>query len=225
MKASRSVILQDGVIVEGLRLLNRQTCIAAVVFCFFFMPPCHAKTINICTDQSGNTVFTDGACPAGYKSQNQDKTTANLIRKDITPPPANAETKELLWKKHQITIEDIEMNWFLTRSTSQQKSILHPQIEFTVHNNGEDSVTGLKIIMIFLDDANKIFGDTSTYLKDIDAGEFSAKTAMYPEMGFIYNGYDEDSITDKKYTVDIYGRYKGDKEKIGTVNFFSKTTK
>ncbi|MGW8194217.1 MAG: hypothetical protein ACWGOX_08130 [Desulforhopalus sp.] len=215
----------NGVGMAAVRMQNIYYGLAVIVLCLLFVQSCYGQQILTCIADSGNTVFTDGACPAGYRRKGQDATTAHIIRKDITPSPVATSPQEFPWEKHDIVLKDIEMSWYLTRNSSQQKSILHPQVEFTVHNNGEIGVAGLKIIMIFVDDADKPFGDTSAYLKDIPAGRSSEETAMHPSMGFVYNGYDKDMITDKRYTVDIYGRYKGDKEKITTLDFFSKTIK
>jgi len=44
-------------------------------------------------------------------------------------------------------------------------------------------------------------------------------------MGYVYTGFNEDKITSTRYKVDVYARYNGDKEKIATLNFFSKITK
>ena len=207
---------------EGLSL-TRISCklIITVVFCFLFTSLSHGKTINICIDENGSTVFTDNGCPAGYKSKNQNKTTSKLLRKDITPAQVVVETNRISWEKYQIALENIEMNWQLT----QEESILHPQVEFTVHNSGENSVTGLKIIMLFVEDSNKIFGDTFEYVKEIPGGSTSQQTSMHPTMGYVYTGFNEDKITNTRYKVDVYARYNGDKEKIATLSFFSKTTK
>ncbi len=211
---------------EGLSL-KRVSCkfIIAVVFCFLFTPLSHGKTINICIDENGNTVFTDNACPVGYKSKNQNQTTSKLLRTNITPAQAVVETNRISWEKYQIALENIEMNWQLTRNPSQGESILHPQVEFTVHNSGENSVTGLKIIMLFMEDSNKNFGDTFEYIKEIPGGSTSQQTSMHPTMGYVYTGFNEDKITSTRYKVDVYARYNGDKEKIATLNFFSKITK
>jgi hypothetical protein len=211
---------------EGLSL-TRFSCkfIISIGFCFLFTSLSHGKTINICIDENGNTVFTDNACPAGYKSKNQNKTTSKLLRKDITPSEAVVEINRISWEKYQIALENIEMNWQLTRNPSPGESILHPQVEFTVHNSGENSVIGLKIIMLFMEDSNRNFGDTFEYIKDIPGGSTSQQTSMHPTMGYVYTGFNEDKITSTRYKVDVYARYNGDKEKIATLNFFSKITK
>lgn len=211
---------------EGM-LLTRFSCksIISIVFCFLVTSLSHGKTINICIDENGNTVFTDNACPAGHKSKNQNKTTSKLLRTDITPSEAVVEINRISWEKYQIALENIEMNWQLIRNPSPGESILHPQVEFTVHNSGENSVIGLKIIMLFMEDSNRNFGDTFEYIKDIPGGSTSQQTSMHPTMGYVYTGFNEDKITSTRYKVDVYARYNGDKEKIATLNFFSKITK
>jgi hypothetical protein len=115
------------------------------------------------------------------------------------------------------------MNWLLTENSSGKEAILHPQVEFTVHNSGGDILGRMKIITLFFDESNKLFGDTYRYTKKIAPGKFSPKLFMSPSKGFVYSGYNKEKITASKFRVDVYGRYQGDKEKIGSLEFFSTT--
>jgi len=192
-------------------------------WCLLFANPAHAEVIQTCTNDQGKIIFTDTGCPPGFTSKTNKNISAKIVRRDITPAQVVEKDNSIIWQKYNIGLEDIQMNWLLTGDSSGKEAILYPQVEFTVHNSGSDNLGRMKIITLFFDESNKLFGDTYRYTKEIAPGKFSPKVSMSPSKGFVYSGYNKEKITASKFRVDVYGRYQGDKEKIGTLDFFSTT--
>jgi len=196
-------------------------CCFVIGYCLIFTPPASAEVIQTCVNGQGKTIFTDTGCPPGFISKTGEGNTAKIVRRDITPATVNEKDNNIIWQKHNIVLEDISMSWLLTRKSQEKKAILHPQVVFTVHNSGTTTLGRLKIIMLFYDESNKLFGDTYKYTKKIEPDKRSSKLSLSPSKGFVYSGYNEEKITVSKFKVDVYGRYLGDKEKIGSLEFFS----
>lgn len=204
--------------------------ITAVLLCFVFSLPNHAASITLCVDSQGNKVYTDNLCPPGF-SEGKQAGKEKKVKQDPVSNLVDEKKRKVFWEKHKIGIDDIEMSWHLAKGTSNKGSVFHPQVEFTVHNGGSDTVFRLKFIAIFIDSNEKQFGETSLYINRLAASKVSKKKSMSPEMGYSYdekkdyNDYKKNLITDTKFKVELFARYQGEKVKIATLDFFSKTIK
>lgn len=203
--------------------------VGTCILCTFAAQDSRARNINICVDSEGNTFYTDTVCPKGFSKNSED---SNGQEGEVeTSDHDEVKKKVVVWDKHQLTIENIEMSWYPTENSSTKETIFHPQVEFTVNNRGKDTVVHLKFIMSFFDSNGKLFGDTSSYIRNLQPGSSSKKKAMYPTMGYSYdaskdyNDYKKNLITDTKFTVELHARYKGEKARVTSLDFFSKTVK
>ncbi|MBW1636696.1 MAG: DUF4124 domain-containing protein [Deltaproteobacteria bacterium] len=194
-----------------------------IFLCLLFTSPSIAGSIQTCVNDQGKTIFTDVGCPTGFTLKGKERAATKITRRDISPAPVIEKHDTMAWQDHQISLEGIASSWLLTGSDGGEDKILHPQVEFTVHNSSNESLARMKIIILFYDEHNSLFGDTYMYTREIAAGKHSQKMFMAPHKGFIYSGYNEEKITATNFRVDIYGRYRGVKEKIGSLDFFSRT--
>jgi hypothetical protein len=168
--------------------------------------PAHAGTMLNCINEKGMTFFTDAECPSGYVLQ-------------------RSETSEgqgtLLSTKLGVTFQVIDMYWYLSRSSLQKESLYEPQIELTIRNDSKEPRRLLTIKAVFLEDANKVFGDTTELISDLPPGRTSATIFMRPGVGLEYNGYNGEAIMRKTFQVEIFA----EGEKIGSIYFFSQRTR
>lgn len=185
-----------------------------------------AGSFKQCIDGKGHSTFTNSVCPDGFHLKNPPKQPKQPKQiKKTKPAPAIAPKKiSISWFEYDITLEDVKMDWYLSRSSSQKESIYHPRIQFVVHNGREETIERLKIEIFYVEKGDKIFGDDTEYIRDLPAGYTSKIIFMKPAIGNVFNGYNKNSITSRKFKVDIYGEYKGTREKITTLDFFSKIT-
>ena len=174
-----------------------------------------------CIDSKGRSTYTNNVCPTGYHLKNPPKPKQTVKTGAIVPENKTS----LTWDKFNITIEDIKMEWYLGRNSSQKESLYHPRIQFVVRNDREEAIDRLEIELLYVEEDNKIFGDDDASIYDLPAGYTSKTIFMKPGMGIVFNGYNEKTITNKTYKVDMYGKFNGTREKITTLEFSSKLTR
>lgn len=196
------------------------------VFTFFCSSIFCSASINQCIDGSGNIIFTDNDCPNGFtKKGGQKRPKITKKTPDIQQPKEVNST--ILWEKYQLSFDEIEMSWRLTKGTKKEPSIISPQLTFSVGNNGAEAVLRLKLILLFKDSNGNILGDTFKYIRHIDPGQKAESVSMSPDRGYSYdaeNDYNDlkkNLILDTKLKVDIVARYMGEKVTITTLDFTS----
>ncbi len=193
------------------------------IFCIIVTTSAFAGSFKECIDGKGHSTFTNSVCPGGFHLKNPPKQPKQI--KKIKPAPAVPPEKiSISWFDYDITLEDVKMDWYLSSSSSQKESIYHPRIQFVVHNGRDETIERLKIEIFYVEEGDKMFGDDSERIYDLPAGYTSKTIFMKPSIGSIFNGYNKDTITRRTFKVDIFGEYKGIREKITTLDFFSKVT-
>jgi len=114
-----------------------------------------------------------------------------------------SESSDIIVSEFGLLIKDINMVWYSGGSLLQKKELYHPQVELVVQNDSKKYIDNLKIKCIFIEDGNKIFGDTTEYLDDIPPKMISQTVFLRPSMGYTYNGYNRATIIKKIFDVQM----------------------
>lgn len=158
------------------------------VFIYLFTPVVDAK-IYKWRDKSGVLHFSD-------IQPTQDGSFETIK----TPKSASS---DIAIPEFGLMIKDINMVWYLSGSGFQKEKLYHPQIEFVIQNDSEKYIDDLKIKCLFIEDGNKVFGDTTEYIDDIPSKMISQTIFLRPAMGYTYNSYNRPTITKTIFDVQM----------------------
>jgi len=124
----------------------------------------------------------------------------------------------------EISLSNIEQSWYLSSSSMQKEKIYHPRIKFTIKNTSDRVISSVSLRAMFVENGNQIFGRTKDYIRNLPAQYISQTVFMSPSMGFVYNGYNKSTITNKPINIKLYLAIDGKESLIKEINFSSNIT-
>lgn len=180
------------------------------IFIFLLTTLLYAGGLYKWVDGEGNVHFSNGAVPQEYKEKMDVlRGTKKLVGNSIKVP------------KIGISLIKFEMKWYLSKSSLQKEGLYQPEIRFSVKNISDKAIEDLKFKAVFLEDNNRIFGRDTEYVEGLKPNYTSETVFMRTGMGLVYNGYNKDTIMNRKFTVELYVFYKREEILIKRIPFYS----
>ena len=194
------------------RLSKKPEVIASIILVAFVFIPYIAKSGNIYKwiDDNGVVHYSDSPILKTPKS-------------NIVIIEENSSTKASVIRVPDLgfTIQDIKMCWYLSVNALQKEAIYHPQISFIIKNEFNKPLKHLFIKALYITENRQIFGKAIEYVEEIPGSYLSQTIFMRPAMGFIYNGYNADTIMRQTFTIKLFASLGGKEMSIGSLYFQS----
>jgi len=186
-----------------------------LIFITTIAPPRSFSRIDRWVDKDGCVHFSDSYVPEGEIHQHEtlDSTTDYL---DLSEK----------CRKIGIAFFNVKGDWerdYIDKISNKPKpgTFVYPRILYSIKNISEKSIDSLSFTILFLErSGNKIFGRGDGKLNNLFPGYESDTIFIKSNMGFIYNGYNLETILNKGLLIEIYVNYFGKDELVFRYEFY-----